>query len=344
MKEKGLNAFLVSKPENIRYLSGFTGGEDAKLLILEDEQYIITDTRYREQAAREAPHFELLLDKFPYLEALNKVRRSCWDRLGIESLHLTYHEYRMLESTLDVDLFPLEYEVEELRMVKEEEELECIREAARIGDMVFEEIVSFLKPGITEKKIADRIAFLLREKGCAKEAFDVIAAAGENASLPHARPGEKAVKPGEMLILDYGGFYEGYAADMTRTVFIGSPSAYFQDAYREVLKAQKIGISVVRAGIKASKVDEAVRDYLKSSGLGDYFVHSTGHGLGLEIHEKPALSPAGDIELKENMVVTIEPGIYIPGKGGIRIEDTVIVKKDGCEIITRTDKELRIIF
>lgn len=342
MEKEGLDAFLVTKPENIRYLSGFTGGEDGKLLILEDEQYIITDGRYSEQVKRESPYFRLILDKFPYLEALNRIKRS-FARLGIESLHLTYHEYKMLENTVDTVLVPLENMVEEIRMVKEEEELEYIRKAALIGDMVFDEICSFLRPGIEEKKVADRITFLLRERGCEKEAFDVIAAAGENASLPHARPGAKRVKDGEMLILDYGGFFKGYASDMTRTVFMGTPLSYFRDAYNEVLRAQEIGISMVKAGVLCSEVDKAVRDYLKGCGLADYFVHSTGHGLGLEIHEKPALSPTGDIELKENMVVTVEPGIYIPGQGGIRIEDTVIVKKDGCEIITRTDKELRII-
>lgn len=342
MREKGLDAFLVTKPENIRYLSGFTGGEDGKLLILEDEQYIITDTRYSEQVKIEAPHFNLVLDKFPYLEALSKVKRS-FKSLGIESLHLTYHEYKKIESTVDTFLVPLEDMVEEIRMIKEEGELACIREAARIGDMVFEEIVPFLRPGIREKEVADRIAFLLREKGCEKEAFDVIAASGGNASLPHARPGKRCLKCGEMLILDYGGFFRGYASDMTRTVFLGSPPSWFQDIYSEVLKAQKIGISMIMAGVSCSEIDKAVRDYLKGSNLADYFVHSTGHGVGLEVHEKPALSPTSEAKLEENMVVTVEPGVYIPGQGGIRIEDTVIVKKDGCEIVTRTDKELRII-
>lgn len=342
MRETAIDAFLVTKPENIRYLSGFTGGPDGRLMIFEDEQYIITDTRYSEQAKREAPDFILLLDKFPYTESLNKVKRN-FDKLGIESSHITYHEYEMISKTVDTSLVPLEDMVEEVRMVKEKEELEFIKKAAHIGDIVFEEICLFIKSGIMEKKIADKIIFLLREKGCEKEAFDVIAASGKNASLPHARPGEKHIMPGEMLTLDYGGFFKGYASDMTRTVFIGKPSKYFKDVYAEVLKAQKIGVSMIRSGVLCSEVDKAVRDYLKSCGLADYFVHSTGHGLGLEIHEKPALSPASSIELEENMVVTVEPGIYIPGEGGIRIEDTVIVKQDGCEIVTRADKELRII-
>ncbi|MBO8159228.1 MAG: aminopeptidase P family protein [Thermosyntropha sp.] len=342
MKNKGIDAFLVNKPENIYYLSGFTGGVDGKLLILDDEQYVITDTRYEEQVKNEAPDFALLLGRFPYIDSLNAIEHK-FEKLGIEGKVISYYEYEMLKKNLDVSLVPLEGLVEEIRMIKEEEELDFIRKAAGIGDSVFEEICLFIKPGIYEKQIADKIIFLLREKGCEKEAFEVIALSGRNASLPHGRPGAKPIEDGDMLTLDYGGFFGRYASDMTRTVSVGKPSDYLKDVYFEVLRAQKIGLSMVKAGVSCREVDKAVRDYLEGCGLGEYFVHSTGHGLGLEIHENPALSPHCDIILQENMVVTVEPGVYVPGTGGVRIEDTVIVKQDGCEIITRADKELRII-
>lgn len=228
-------------------------------------------------------------------------------------------------------------------MVKEPYELKLLRHSARISTEVFAEIKNYIKVGITEKDIANQIVFLLKAKGGSKEAFDTIAVAGENAALPHGQPTNRPLVNGDMLTLDYGGFYQGYAGDMTRTVAIGSANDKLKEYYNKVLEAQKLGVSLVKAGVMAKDIDKAVRDKLNSYDLGSYFAHSTGHGLGLEVHEMPSISYKSDIILQENMVITIEPGIYIKGWGGIRIEDTVIVKADSCEVITHADKELIIL-
>jgi Xaa-Pro aminopeptidase len=343
MEENGLDAFLISKAENIRYLSGFTGGEDARLLLTPNCRYIFTDSRYFEQVRRECPDWELVKSRPPGLEELQKVS-STLNRIGVESHVISYNSYCQLEQSLPNKLIPLTNEVERLRQVKDENELQMMRKAARIGDEVFSELCRYkIAPGISERELASEIVYFLRNKGCDNEAFATIALAGENAALPHGQPGELRLKSGDMLTLDFGGFYSGYAADMTRTVAITEALPEFQSRYRAVLEAQKLGVSLVKAGAVCREIDAAVRNCLQGYELADYFQHGTGHSLGLEIHEAPAISPRSDAVLEENMVVTVEPGIYIPGWGGIRIEDTVIVKNGGCEVITHSDKNLLII-
>lgn len=343
MEGNELDAFLVSKGENICYLSGFTGGEDARLLLTPQYRYILTDSRYFEQVKRECPDWELVESRSPGLEELQKVSAQL-DRIGIEGHVISYSFYRELEQFQLNKLVPLTDVVEKLRQVKDEGELQMIREAARIGDEVFTELCRYkIAPGVSERELASQIVYLLRNKGCDNEAFATIALAGENAALPHGQPGERRLKPGDMLTLDFGGFYSGYAADMTRTVAIKEAPADFCHRYQVLLEAQNLGVSLVKAGAACRDIDTAVRNYLEKHGLAECFQHSTGHSLGLEIHEAPAISSRSDAVLEENMVVTIEPGIYIPGWGGIRIEDTVIVKNGGCEVITHSDKNLLII-
>lgn len=343
MEENQLDAFLVSKGENIRYLSGFTGGEDARLLLTPQHRYIFTDSRYFEQVKRECPDWELVESRPPGIEELQKIS-STFNRIGVEGHVISYSFYQELEQSLPEKLVPLTDIVEKLRQIKDEYELQMIREAARIGDEVFSELCRYkIAPGVSERELASQIIYLLRNKGCDNEAFTTIAVAGENAALPHGQPGESRLKPGDMLTLDFGGFYCGYAADMTRTVAIGEASPEFQHRYQVLLEAQKLGVSLVKAGAACRDIDTAVRNYLEKHSLAEYFQHSTGHSLGLEIHEAPAISPRSDAIMEENMVVTVEPGIYIAGWGGIRIEDTVIVKNGGCEVITHSDKNLLII-
>ncbi len=343
MEENRLDAFLVSKGENIRYLSGFTGGEDAHLLLTPQQRYIFTDSRYFEQVKRECPDWELVGSRPPGIEELQKVS-SGLNRIGVEGHVISYTAYGELEQALPHKLVPLTNVVEKLRQVKDEGELQMIREAARIGDQVFSELCRYkIVPGVSERELASQIVYLLRNKGCDNEAFSTIAVAGENAALPHGQPGEYCLRSGDMLTLDFGGFYSGYAADMTRTVAISEPPPDFLNRYAQLLEAQQLGVSLVKAGANCRDIDTAVRNCLKDYGLADYFQHGTGHSLGLEIHEAPALSPRSNAVLEENMVITVEPGIYIAGWGGIRIEDTVIVKNGGCEVITRSDKNLLII-
>ena len=343
MEENHLDAFLVSKGENIRYLSGFTGGEDARLLLTPQHRYIFTDSRYFEQTRRECPDWELVESRPPGIEELQKVS-SGLNHIGVEGHFISYSSYRQLEQSLPNRLVPLTDVVEKLRQVKDEGELQMMREAARIGDEVFSELCRYkIAPRVSERELASQIVYLLRNKGCDNEAFATIALGGENAALPHGHPGEYRLRARDMLTLDFGGFYSGYAADMTRTVVIGEATPEFQRRYQQLLEAQKMGVSLVKAGAICREIDATVRNCLDDYGLADYFRHSTGHSLGLEIHETPAISSRSDAVLEENMVVTVEPGIYIAGWGGIRIEDTVIVKNGGCEVITHSDKNLLII-
>jgi len=342
MEENGEDAFLVSKPENIRYLSAFSGGSDARLLVSSSEKYIFTDGRYLEQVKRECPDWELVRVNGAGLDSLASICDK-YNSLLVESNHITYELYSQLAAGLKPQLVPTGNVIEILRAVKDSQELDLLKQAAKIGDIVFTRICEEIRVGISEKYLANRIAYILREEGCSGESFATIAVAGENAALPHGQPGDRPLQRGDMLTMDFGGFYQGYAGDMTRTVVIGEAAPKLHDIYHQVLEAQELGVAAITAGAGCREVDRQVRQKLETFGLAEYFLHGTGHGVGLEIHEIPGLSTRSDAILEENMVVTVEPGVYIPGWGGIRIEDTVIVKNGGCEIITRSDKGLLII-
>lgn len=342
MSQKKLDAFLITKPENIYYLSNFTGGSDARLLVDAQRSLLFTDARYLEQASLESPAWTIIEEKPPALENLARVCRET-GRLGVEAHHISYKFYTQLDELLPSQIFACEDMVEMLRVRKEDSELACMKESARIGDEVFSRLLNNIEPGVSEMHLANQIIYLLREKGCSKESFDTIVLAGKNAALPHGHPGPALLEPGDMLTMDFGGFFRFYAGDMTRTVVIRQASQRLRDLYRWVLEAQQEALAVVRAGVNCRMVDETARAVLRKAGLESYFQHSTGHGLGLEIHEYPSISQRSEAILLENMVVTVEPGIYIPGWGGIRIEDSAIVKTGGCQIITGADKNLLII-
>lgn len=336
-----IDALLITKAENIRYISGFTGGSDGKLLVSPVNNYIITDSRYTEQVSRECPEWQLIEQKPRESIEWDKLLKK-YNKIGFET-SISYKDYVAFHEIIGDRLKAVDNVIEKLRMIKDADELDLLRKTAQISSEVFQEIRNYIKVGAREKDIANQIEFLLKAKGCTKEAFDTIAVAGENAALPHGQPTDRPLQKGDMLTLDYGGFYKGYAGDMTRTVAIDYATNEFKDYYNKVLEAQKLGVSLVKAGVAAKDIDLAVRNKLDSYGLAEYFRHGTGHGLGLEIHEIPSISSRSDIILQENMVVTIEPGIYIRGWGGIRIEDTVIIKADTCEVITHADKELIIL-
>ncbi len=336
-----IDAFLITKAENIFYLSNFTGGSDAKLLVSKIDNYIITDSRYTEQVKLESPEWEIIETKSStdtrWLELLKKYKKVAFET------SISYKDYKKIQEGLGDNSVATDNVIEKLRMIKEPQEIELLKETAQISTKVFAEIKNYITEGLTEREIANQIVFLLKANGCTKEAFDTIAVAGENAALPHGTPSDRQLARGDMLTLDYGGFYRGYAGDMTRTVVIGEANPKLKDYYAKLLEAQELGVSLVKDGVMAKDIDKAVRDILINYGLAQYFVHSTGHGLGLEVHELPSISYKSDLILQENMVITIEPGIYIKGWGGIRIEDTVIVKSDSCEVITKADKDLLIL-
>jgi Xaa-Pro aminopeptidase len=342
MEAEGADAFLVAKPANIRYLSGFTSGEDAYLLVDGDGPTLVSDARYSSQAALECP------DCVYEEHGGDPLDRVCafgikYKRLALEAAVISQREYARLEAKLGARLLPVENWVEDLRLVKNEAECERLRRAAALSGAVFAGLLEALQPGMRERDIAARLEYELKLAGAEALAFPTIAAAGANAALPHAKPGEYRIRPGDMLTVDWGGKVDGYVSDMTRTVAVVSASQRFKDEYARVLEAQEIGLSAVRAGVRTDEVDAKVRKALARYGLAAYFAHGTGHGIGLEIHEAPSVSPRSSVFLTRNMVITIEPGIYIPGYGGIRIEDSVIVTPQGAELITPVDKAFTII-
>lgn len=344
MVQKGIQAMLISHPVNRRYITGFTGSAGLALITAE-EAVLITDFRYLTQVKEQAPHMTLSEHKG---RIFSTVAEEC-RKLGIKTLafeqdHLTYAQYKQLEEALDgVPAEPVSGLVEQLRMIKDEEELAIIRQAARIADRTFEEIIKEIKPGMKEIEIAMRLEFLMREMGASSSSFDIIVASGKRSALPHGKASDKVLEKGDLVTLDFGAFYKGYASDITRTLMLGKPNEKQKEIYDIVLEAGKLAIDSIRPGITGREADAAARDYIAQHGYGDYFGHGTGHGLGLEVHEAPRLSIQGDTLLAAGMVVTVEPGIYLPDFGGVRIEDDVLVTESGCEVLTHCTKELIII-
>ena len=321
------DSVLISSPENIRYYSGFTG-EGYLAKTASKPWTILTDGRYTTQAGRECP--DLPLGKSSELEEFF----SDADSTAIEGT-LSVAEYEKLNGgVIETEI------IDSLRRVKTDDELEKIRRAEEIGDAAFSYIIALLEPGITERTIATELEFFLKSNGAESLSFDTIAASGPNSSMPHAVPGNRKLESGDFLTLDFGCKYEGYCSDMTRTVVIGRATDEMKEVYDIVLDANMKAIDEIKPGMKCSDADAIAREYIKSKGYGEYFNHSLGHSLGLAIHEKPMLSPRDNSILEENMVVTVEPGIYIPDKFGVRIEDLVVITKTGVEVISKSDKTL----
>lgn len=337
-----LDALLVTSLQNVRYLTGFTGSS-ANLLVFRDGRAVLfTDPRYTVQSKQQV-NCAIRIAKGPLTKAvMTEIARARVSRVGFEPESLNVARLEALTKALPAKarLVPAtEGLIAKLRMVKDDGEIALIRHAVNINSRALEQALKRLKPGMSETAFAAEIDYQSRKLGASGPAFDTIVAAGTHAALPHARPGAMKIGPG-ILLVDMGAFYEGYASDMTRMVHLGQADAKYKRAYRAVLEAQLAGIAAVRPGATAASVDSATRRTLKKHGLEREFVHSTGHGLGLEIHEAPRLGKSDKSKLEPNMIITIEPGIYIEGWGGIRIEDTVLVTDSGCEILTPTPKDL----
>ena len=342
LEEPKLDALMVSSPHNVRYLTGFTGSSGAVLLYRDGHAVLYTDPRYALQSHQQVD-CQVKIAKGPLVRSIQRdIRRSVPARVGFEQDHLTVGQLEALKKDLPMraELVPVTGIVEGLRMVKDAGEIALIRASVNTNSRALEKALKRLKPGITEAELAAEIDYQSRKLGAEAPAFDTIVAAGARAALPHAQPGAEKILPG-MLLIDMGAFQEGYASDMTRMVYLGSAPLKYRRAYRAVLEAQAAAIDTVKAGAKTSAVDKAARVVLQGYGLDREFVHSTGHGLGLEIHEAPRLGRKDKTKLEAGMAITIEPGIYMEGWGGIRIEDTVLVTQNGCEILTPTSKELR---
>jgi Xaa-Pro aminopeptidase len=339
--EKKLDCLMVTGPENVRYLSGFTGSNSAMLIFADGRTILYTDPRYTIQASQQAD-CKVKVAKGPLVQALMRdFDRSGKTLIGIEKDHLTVGFFQAFMKILPTRATaePVGGCIEKLRLVKDTGEIDLIRKSVALNSAALEGALKRVKPGITESDVAAEIDYRSRKLGAEKPAFETIVAAGERAALPHAQPGRTKIGPG-MLLIDMGAFREGYASDMTRMVHIGKAPAKYKKAYQAVLEAQLAAIDAVRAGVTSKTVDSVTRATLKAHGLDKEFTHSTGHGLGLEIHEAPRIGRKDRTTLEAGMVITIEPGIYIEGWGGIRIEDTVLVTEKGCEILTPTSKEL----
>jgi len=338
------DALLVPAGPNVRYLSGFTGDNGA--LLLDGGQAILfTDPRFAIQAEQQVS-CKVRICKGPLSDGVaTALGRLAGARIGYDPGRMTCAEFRKLESRLPMkaSLEPLPGVVEEMRTIKSAAEMELIRRSVEINSRAFEAAVKRVRPGMTERDLAAEIEYRMRRLGADKPSFDTIVAAGRRSALPHAEPTGARLGSGDLVVVDMGAFCAGYASDMTRMLFLGAPGARVKRAYSAVLEAQLAAIDRVRAGVTAHQVDAAARRVLRGHGLDRAFVHSTGHGLGLEIHEPPRLGKRDKTILRPGMAVTVEPGVYLEGWGGIRIEDTVEVTETGCTILTPTSKELRLI-
>ena len=343
--ELKVDALLVSGLPNIRYLTGFAG-DNAQLLITPGSQTLFTDPRYTIQASEESTCPVKIHSKGPLDQAVaDRIRRKKLKRIGFEASRITYDVYLRLKQALPLGatLKPLAGVVERLRIVKSDEEIALIRRCVFTNSKALEKTIPSIRPGVSEAALAAELEFQMRRLGGEKAAFETIVAAGERSALPHARPTSRKLGSDELLLIDMGTCQDGYMSDMTRMLFLGRPNKRVTEMYRAVQEAQLAGIDAVRPGATAAQVDRKARRVLELQGYGKAFVHSTGHGLGLEIHEAPRLGRHDQTRLQAGMVITIEPGAYIRGFGGVRIEDTVLVTNNGCEVLTPTNKELTLL-
>jgi Xaa-Pro aminopeptidase len=343
--ELKIDALLVSAPPNVRYLSGFTG-DNGLLLVTPDSQTLFTDPRFTIQAAEECTCEVKTVTKTPLDQAaLQAIGRKRIKRVGFEASRLLYDVQQRIEKSLPrgVKLKPIGPVVDRLRMVKSDDEIARIRRSVLTNSAAFEKAVRSIRPGARESAIAAELEYQMRRLGAEKAAFETIVAIGSRSALPHAQPTARKLAHDEILLIDMGACQDGYMSDMTRVLFLGEPGRRVRTMYNAVLKAQLAAIDAVRPGVTAAQVDRAARRVLETEGLAKEFVHSTGHGLGLEIHEGPRLSRRDKTKLAAGMAITIEPGAYVRDFGGIRIEDTVLVTKSGCEVLTPTSKELRLL-
>jgi len=345
LERRKLDALIISTGPNVRYLTGFTGSNAALLVSSAAEAFLFTDPRYQLQVAQEATcNFRVARGPLlPPLMALACRKRLL--RLGFEKGRLTFAEFELLEENLflEASLQPVAGLVERQRMIKSASEICLMRRSARTNSKAFTRAMRKARPGVTEAELAAELDYQMRLLGAHKPAFDTIVAFGARTAFPHAQPAANRLATNQLLLIDMGASQDGYASDMTRMAFLGTPGGKVRRLYGAVLEAQRVAIEAVRPGVPASQVDAAARRVLSARGLEKAFIHSSGHGLGLEVHEPPRLGRRDKTRLAAGMVLTIEPGAYLDGFGGVRIEDTAVVTPTGCEILTLTPKELLVL-
>lgn len=343
LQQADLPALLVTSAHSRRYLTGFTGTAGVAV-ITADHAFFITDFRYTEQANEQIKGFEIIEQKSTLLEAVAQlVEDKQLTQLGFEQDAMTYAEYDRYASALRAELVPTSGLVEKIRLIKTEDELTIIKQACKIADDAYEHILTFIKPGMTELNVSNELEFFMRKQGATSSSFDIIVASGTRSALPHGVATDKVIETGDFVTLDFGAYYNGYVSDVTRTLAVGQPSDKLKEIYQVVLDSQLLALEKIKPGMTGKEADAISRDYIASKGYGEAFGHSLGHGIGLEVHEGPGLSSRSDVVLEPGMVITIEPGIYLPGIGGVRIEDDALVTETGVEKLTHTSKELVIL-
>jgi len=342
MALQGVSAMFVASDINRRYLTGFTGSA-GYVLITENESYLLTDFRYMTQAPEQAKDFKVVEHAPKVMETVKELLGSS-AKLGFEQEHVTFATYQSYKEALaGVELVPVSGLVEGLRIFKDEGELAIMREAAVLADRTFSHILTKIRPGVTERELDLQMEMFMRENGATSSSFDTIVASGERSALPHGVASSRVLQGNEFITFDFGALLNGYCSDVTRTVVLGEASDRHREVYGIVLEAQLNALDKIRPGMTGREADALTRDIISSYGYGDNYGHSTGHGLGMEVHESPRLSKLSDDILKPGMVVTVEPGIYIPGFGGVRIEDDIVITETGIEIITSSTKELTLL-
>lgn len=344
LADYGVDAIMVTSEPGEFYAAGFHG--EGIVLVAPGETTYITDSRYIELAEKTVEDARILSISpgRGYLTLINEfLERLGVQRLGIEERYMSLWTHQEYEKALHAQLVPAGQLVLDLRAAKDSHEIQCLIRAQRIAERAFDEILGFLKPGVTEREVAAKLTYDMLRFGGEKNSFDPIVVAGPNGSLPHGIPGDRAIQAGDFVTMDFGCKWGGYCSDMTRTVAVGQPTEEMVKVYELVLKAQLAGIAASRAGVPGKDIDAAARQVIEAGGYGPYFGHGYGHSLGLEIHESPSVNMANDKPLPVGAVCSAEPGLYLPGKFGVRIEDVTILTEDGCENITNIPKDLLIL-
>ena len=343
--ELGIDGILITDAYNRRYLTDFTGSAGT-VIVTKTDAYLLVDFRYVSQANAQVTNFTVKeLDRTIIYEEISTIAENLGiKKLGFEQKHQSYFYYSQLVKAVKADLIPVSNVVETLRMFKNEAEIAILKKAAKISDAAFAHILTFIQPGRTEIEISNELEFHMRKLGATSSSFDIIVASGVRSALPHGVASDKVVEKGDMITLDFGAYYQGYCSDMTRTIAVGEPNPKLKEIYTIVHDALENALSGIKAGMTGKEADALTRNLISEKGYGDNYGHGMGHGIGLFIHEDIFMHPTCEHQrIEEGMVLTIEPGIYIPDLGGVRIEDDIILRKDGIEIITKSPKELIIL-
>lgn len=343
MEVHELEALFITNPVSRRYLSGFTGSS-GYLVITMDECLLFTDFRYREQAPAEAQGYRVIEHQADAAAVIaDALRELGVKHIGFEQHDVTYAAYQTYQEKFGIPLVATDKLVEQLRMVKDEQELELIQAACDLVDRTYEHLLTFIRPGMTEREVALELEFFMRANGADSPSFTTIVASGVRSSLPHGSASDKVLENGDFVTMDFGAYMNGYCSDITRTIVLGTLTDRHREIYETVLEAQMLTLEKIKPGMTGAEADAIARDYIASKGFGDYFGHGTGHGLGMEVHEEPRLARTGSVVLKPGMVVTVEPGIYIPGFGGVRIEDDIVITDNGMRRLTNSSKQLEVL-